>query len=112
MHARRDAGVLEQPLRRGGEQSVLRHQPPPLGIRAPERIGFVHWRRGPAVAALPHRRCYNDVPDKRNSVTATVRRCRDQDRESILAIIHAAGEAYRGVIPTDRWHEPYMPPTS
>ena len=41
---------------------------------------------------------------------ATVRRCRDQDRESILAIIHAAAEAYRGVIPTDRWHEPYMPP--
>ena len=27
----------------------------------------------------------------------------------ILAIVNAAAEAYRGVIPADRWHEPYMP---
>jgi GNAT superfamily N-acetyltransferase len=27
-----------------------------------------------------------------------------------LAIINAAAEAYRGVIPADRWHEPYMSP--
>ena len=27
----------------------------------------------------------------------------------MLAIINAAAEAYRGVIPSDRWHEPYMP---
>lgn len=27
----------------------------------------------------------------------------------MLAIINAAAEAYRGVIPPDRWHEPYMP---
>ena len=27
----------------------------------------------------------------------------------MLAIINAAAEAYRGVIPADRWHEPYMP---
>lgn len=26
----------------------------------------------------------------------------------MLAIINAAAEAYRGVIPDDRWHEPYM----
>lgn len=26
----------------------------------------------------------------------------------MLAIVNAAAEAYRGVIPTDRWHEPYM----
>jgi GNAT superfamily N-acetyltransferase len=26
----------------------------------------------------------------------------------VLAIINAAAEAYRGVIPDDRWHEPYM----
>ncbi len=30
------------------------------------------------------------------------------DQESILAVINAAAEAYRGVIPVDRWHEPYM----
>ena len=27
----------------------------------------------------------------------------------MLAIINAAAEAYRGVIPADRWHDPYMP---
>ena len=29
----------------------------------------------------------------------------------MLAIVNAAAEAYRGVIPADRWHEPYMPET-
>jgi GNAT superfamily N-acetyltransferase len=37
-----------------------------------------------------------------------IRPCRDDDRTAILAIINAAAEAYRGVIPADRWHEPYM----
>jgi GNAT superfamily N-acetyltransferase len=40
---------------------------------------------------------------------ARIRRCRDADRTAILAIVNAAAEAYRGVIPADRWHEPYMP---
>ena len=26
----------------------------------------------------------------------------------MLGIVNAGAEAYRGVIPTDRWHEPYM----
>jgi len=39
----------------------------------------------------------------------SIRPCRDDDRESIVAIINTAAEAYRGVIPADRWHEPYMP---
>jgi N-acetylglutamate synthase-like GNAT family acetyltransferase len=37
-----------------------------------------------------------------------IRRCRDDDRDAILTIVNAAAEAYRGVIPADRWHEPYM----
>jgi GNAT superfamily N-acetyltransferase len=37
-----------------------------------------------------------------------IRPCRDDERVAILAIINAAAEAYRGVIPADRWHEPYM----
>jgi GNAT superfamily N-acetyltransferase len=37
-----------------------------------------------------------------------IRLCRDSDREAVLAIINAAAFAYRGVIPADRWHEPYM----
>jgi GNAT superfamily N-acetyltransferase len=37
-----------------------------------------------------------------------IRPCTDHDRDAILAIVNAAAEAYRGVIPADRWHEPYM----
>ena len=38
-----------------------------------------------------------------------VRVCRDDERAAILAIVNAGADAYRGVIPDDRWHEPYMP---
>ena len=31
------------------------------------------------------------------------------DFEAILAIINDAAQAYRGIIPHDRWHDPYMP---
>jgi N-acetylglutamate synthase-like GNAT family acetyltransferase len=40
---------------------------------------------------------------------AAIRPCRDDERDAILAIVNAAAEAYREVIPADRWHEPYMP---
>jgi GNAT superfamily N-acetyltransferase len=39
---------------------------------------------------------------------SSIRPCRDDERTDILAIVNAAAEAYRGVIPADRWHEPYM----
>ncbi len=39
---------------------------------------------------------------------STIRPCRDQELTTILAIINSAAEAYRGVIPADRWHDPYM----
>jgi GNAT superfamily N-acetyltransferase len=38
-----------------------------------------------------------------------IRLCRDEDRATILAIVNAAAEDYRGVIPADCWREPYMP---
>jgi GNAT superfamily N-acetyltransferase len=38
-----------------------------------------------------------------------IRSCREDERQAILAIVNAAAEAYRGVIPADRWQEPYMP---
>jgi GNAT superfamily N-acetyltransferase len=38
-----------------------------------------------------------------------IRPCRDDERPAILEIVNAAAEAYRGVIPADRWHDPYMP---
>jgi GNAT superfamily N-acetyltransferase len=40
----------------------------------------------------------------------TIRACRDDERPAILAIVNAAAEAYRGVIPADRWRDPYMSP--
>jgi GNAT superfamily N-acetyltransferase len=39
---------------------------------------------------------------------AGIRRCGDEDVPAILAVVNAAAEAYRGVIPADRWREPYM----
>lgn len=37
-----------------------------------------------------------------------IRRCRNSDFEEVLSIINDAARAYRGVIPADRWQEPYM----
>ena len=37
------------------------------------------------------------------------RRCTADDFDRILAIINDAAQAYRGVIPDDRWKDPYMP---
>lgn len=37
-----------------------------------------------------------------------IRPCGPADHGDVLIIINAAAEAYRGVIPSDRWHEPYM----
>lgn len=45
--------------------------------------------------------------DQQTSRMSTIRRCGEETAE-ILTIINAAAEAYRGVIPQDRWHEPYM----
>jgi GNAT superfamily N-acetyltransferase len=39
-----------------------------------------------------------------------MRACSDADRSAILAVINDGAQAYKGVIPADRWHEPYMPP--
>jgi GNAT superfamily N-acetyltransferase len=35
--------------------------------------------------------------------------CGAADFETILEIINESAFAYKGVIPSDRWHEPYMP---
>jgi GNAT superfamily N-acetyltransferase len=48
-------------------------------------------------------------PDCTTAGKATViRRCVDGDLEAIWSIINSAAEAYKGVIPRDRWKEPYM----
>ena len=38
----------------------------------------------------------------------TIRRCNREDFEEIYEIINDAAQAYRGVIPSDCWKEPYM----
>ena len=47
-------------------------------------------------------RCY-DGPMKQQPVEPI------EDSEAIGAVINDAALAYRGIIPADRWHEPYMP---
>jgi GNAT superfamily N-acetyltransferase len=37
-----------------------------------------------------------------------IRPCREDERQAIFAVVNRAAEAYRGVIPADRWQEPYM----
>ena len=38
-----------------------------------------------------------------------IRQSADADLSAIFAIVNDAAQTYRGVIPADRWHEPYMP---
>lgn len=37
-----------------------------------------------------------------------IRQCRHTDFEAVLSIINDAAHAYKGIIPADRWYEPYM----
>ena len=38
-----------------------------------------------------------------------IRRCTERDFDAIYSIVNDAAAAYKGVIPADCWHEPYMP---
>lgn len=38
-----------------------------------------------------------------------IRQSTEADLASMLAVVNDAAQAYRGVIPGDRWREPYMP---
>jgi N-acetylglutamate synthase-like GNAT family acetyltransferase len=37
-----------------------------------------------------------------------IRKCNESDIKAVFEIINDAAVAYKGVIPDDRWHEPYM----
>ena len=41
--------------------------------------------------------------------TLDIRPARPEDVAAIYEIINDAAQAYKGIIPADRWHEPYMP---
>jgi GNAT superfamily N-acetyltransferase len=64
------------------------------GLRLGSRAGRQRGRK-PAADPLTHDR-------------SDIRPCRPEEGPALLAIVNAAAEAYRGVIPADRWHEPYM----
>jgi len=38
-----------------------------------------------------------------------IRQCTRDDLQVMYAIINDAAQAYKGIIPEDRWHDPYMP---
>jgi GNAT superfamily N-acetyltransferase len=44
-----------------------------------------------------------------NTDAAVVRQCTEGDFKAIYEIINDAARAYKGIIPPDRWKEPYMP---
>ncbi len=41
-------------------------------------------------------------------MTIRIRPCGAQDLPQLFSIINDSAQAYKGVIPTDRWHEPYI----
>jgi GNAT superfamily N-acetyltransferase len=42
----------------------------------------------------------------------SISRCVPEEVSTICEIINESASAYKGVIPADRWHEPYMPLTA
>ena len=38
-----------------------------------------------------------------------IRPCGAEDLPALFGIVNDAAQAYKGIIPADRWHEPYMP---
>ena len=44
----------------------------------------------------------------KDTSTLTIRSCNQNDFDQIWAIINDGSQAYRGIIPADRWTEPYM----
>ena len=46
--------------------------------------------------------------ESRDAAPMLLRRCADGERDVILDIVNVAAEAYRGFVPADRLHDPYM----
>jgi GNAT superfamily N-acetyltransferase len=40
---------------------------------------------------------------------ASIRRCGEDDLDEVYEVVNAAARAYAGIIPADRYREPYMP---
>jgi GNAT superfamily N-acetyltransferase len=48
------------------------------------------------------------MASKQRTEVSNVRRCDDRDFEVIWDIVNDGARAYKGIIPADRWTEPYM----
>jgi GNAT superfamily N-acetyltransferase len=46
---------------------------------------------------------------RRKQSATMIRPCSAADLPALYAIVNDAAQAYKGIIPADRWHEPYMP---
>jgi len=51
----------------------------------------------------------HETPPKQTGNIGAVRPCNDSDFNTIHLIVNDATQAYKGVIPADCWHVPYMP---
>jgi len=51
----------------------------------------------------------NSIADFPSSpIRSEIRACNDADEQEMAAIVNDSANAYKGVIPADCWHEPYM----
>lgn len=64
------------------------------------------WRRRLPVRKVSLNCCNFRV--RRETQRLMIRKCTSEDFEEIFDIINDAAVAYKGAIPPDRWHEPYM----
>jgi len=72
-------------------------------LRLYQRLGYQVFKQEPV-----HDRLTLVFLEKIKQVASMIRPCLDADFDTIYAIINEAAEAYRDVIPADRWREPYM----
>src|SRR5438445_5306632 len=92
-----------QPVAGGGSRRVCRSEPHDPRLRASVRFHARCLAQGPAIA-------FKTGADHRAKLSAVrIRKSQGADLPAMFAIINDAAQAYRGVIPADRWHEPYMP---
>ena len=75
------------------------------GLEIPPVLGTIVHGCTPATRTQARR---HRLPDARRTILSNIRPCQDSDHATILDIINAGAQAYRGVIPADRWHDPYM----
>ncbi len=64
------------------------------------------WRGGRPLNSVDRR---PSTLNRNTSPKMNIRKSEEADFAAMLAIVNDAARAYRGVIPSDRWHEPYMP---